>query len=239
MNNPAQEETGSGVMLFGSTDHDIAESTKTGHLFEAVSFRSRGIVLVSTDKGAFPFDNVSNQLEQELRNDVLERPVMREVTVRAPDVYAEEPGDGETLIGTMNRYDGTAFDPTRENVGSIEIVHRYQDSGNMVLTDQNPSGRVYDFQAHGATLLNRLLNTQDPSAGTPAERKDLLDNILVELKAVWGDSVEVDFESGSFEPVGEGVNAQKCAHFKERVRQAITGGPAPNESASEEGLPEL
>jgi hypothetical protein len=230
MSNPTSNDDGDGVMLFGST-HGVARETETGHMFEAVSFRNNGITLISTSQGAFPYDRRDNAIHREIRNDVLSRPVLREVTVRAPEVFAEDAQGEEVLIGTLNRYDGTAYDPTRTNIGSIEIVHRYRDSGSMVLTDQNPSRTVYEYQAHGATLLNRILDTQNPDTGSPAERKERLDNAILQLKAVWGDSVTVDLETGSFDPVGDGPNAQKCAYFKERLRAALGNGREPNETA--------
>jgi hypothetical protein len=219
--------------------------TETGHLVEAPSFGAeRNIVLVATDEGLFPMRPAGNDISNELRNTALEEIEMPEVTLRGGDVTYEDHQGEEHRVGTRNRYDGSGYDPSDPNPGAIEIVHRYQDSGNLVLTNQNPDANIYQYQAHGTKLLTLMANTQDPSFGSEEKRLELRDKILLQLKAAWGDSISIDFANGNFEAVGDDVNAQKTAFFKERVRAAVMGEGAPNTavpngSESPEGLPGL
>lgn len=237
------------VALFGSTDHEVESITEEGSLVEAVSFGwGRDIVLVATDEGLFPFDPYSSEMANNLREAALGTNedgeiVVPEVTLRGGPVYFEDGQGNEEQVGVRKRYNGDGYNPSNPNPGNIEIVHRYQDSGSMVLTNQNPDGDIFRYQNHGGKLLELFQVTQDPDAASPQERIELRNKILVQLKAAWGDSVAVDLQDGSFEPVGDDVDAEKAGFFKESVKAAILGEAGPNTVAADdsdtEGLPGL
>lgn len=239
------------VALFGSTDHEVESVTEEGSVIEVPTYglssnpdQVSGIVHVSTSEGLFPMDPISNETSQEVRNSAIGTTegqiVAPDVTVRGSDVYFEGP-EGETRIGTRKRYDGNAYDPANPNAGSIELVHRYQDSGSMVVTNQNPDESVFGYQAHGSEAVNLFRATQDPSTGSPEERRILRDKLLIELKGQWGESVAIDLTEGSFEPVGDGVDAEKCSFFKEHLQAALSGKSAGVNVAQDDdgGLPGL
>jgi microcystin degradation protein MlrC len=139
------------------------------------------------------------------------------------------------MIGRRLRYDGSDFDPTATNAGEIEIVHRYTDSGNLTLTSQNPEAGIYNFRAHGSTLINLFREIADPEGDfSDEEKKELLDDILMQIKAAYGDSVTVDFENGDFQAAGDGPDAEKVAYLRDRVEMALNGNGAPNTPQPEE-----
>lgn len=189
---------------------------------------------VATEDGLFAADfDSDNDTAVRVQDECYNEPV--EVTVSLDEILHE----GE-VIGTLLRYDGSSYDPSAENPGNIEVVHKYQRSGRRILTSQDARRRGLDFRAHGQTLVNHMAKSLNrPDAG------ERITKFLQFIDAVFGDAVEVDYDTLSFEASGSSPRAADVSFLQKKVKDAmenvlgkeieVSSSDDPGEGSDEDG----
>ena len=202
-NNPGQNDRSSG----------------TGYLIPMYS-RPEGLktsyVGVITDEGLFAIDIPSNDaLAQDLKTQSYQSPV--EVEVGIDSVYY----DGQK-VAKRTRYDGNAFDPTSQNTGNIEIVHKMGNSGDLVLTSIDSNRNGLDFRAHGQTLLNNILESVNEMVRSDDFDKGKLSKYYQFVDCLYGENMDVDYEMLELQPRGTGMRAAKARFLTKKIETGTT-----------------
>ena len=172
---------------------------------------------VVTEEGLFAIDIPPNDaLAQDLKTQSYEQPV--EVEVGIDSVYY----DGQK-VAKRTRYDGNAFDPTSQNTGNIEIVHKMGNSGDLVLTSIDSTRNGLEFRAHGQTLLNNILETVKDIVNSISDvGKEELSKYYQFVDVLYGENMDVDYEMLELEPRGTGMRAAKARFLTKKIETGTT-----------------
>lgn len=165
---------------------------------------------VATPEGLFACNIDRNSaVADRAKSECYNEPV--EVTITLDEIML----DGE-VIGSILRYDGSSYDPASDNPGNIELVHQMARSGELVLTSTNANRNGLSFRAHGQTFVNTMFKSaQRPDA------KERISRLLQFLDAIYGDAIEVDLETLSFNAVGSGLQAAKVAFLSRQIEKTF------------------
>lgn len=144
--------------------------------------------------------------------------------------------DGEE-IGLLKGYDGSVIDPSSDRPRNVYVVNKMRNSGDLVLTNGNSTGRNSSglgFGSHGSQLINNVVkDLQKP------DFRRRMTMYLMFLNVLYLGSIEVDYKNFTFEPKGDDELAQKVGVIeyelsKRLKRQRATASAASNDAEEQD-----
>jgi len=154
-------------------------------------------VFIFTEEGPFPFRTSGHEMAQSIQNEALDRPVPVEIRDNSEVHYAAERDDfqlhGQSFhAGTRVQWDGSAYDPSADNSGCINLVQ--PTSTGLQLSNLNPTAQGIGrngYRAHGNAWFNRYTSLMMELA----EARQLDQELAQQQASAEDDDEEADLEA--------------------------------------------